>query len=270
MARLAMATGDVASLLDQHFLVDESVAELLTDIAEVSKRDTVLEVGAGLGIITSRLARVAGRVYAVEKDGRLIPHLMKMAASYPNVEVLHGDFTRLRLPPFSKVVANPPFQIVEHLLNRVLLLNQAPMTLILPAHLAHRLADPNRSLLSFKMGLAYTVEVVRPLDPDAFNPPTKRRTAVTMLRHRRKSWAAELLIDVFRQGDKKVRNALRDSLARHTSKRIATRMVELSLLAETILNKRVAMISLAEAQAIGEVARQHFYPRPATQQLWPR
>lgn len=252
-------SGDI--LLDQHFLMDGGVAQLLVDLAEVSEKDAVVEVGAGLGLITTCLARAAGMVYAVEKDGRLIPYLMRVVERYPNVRVIHGDFTQLPLPHFSKVVANPPFQLIEHMINRVLLLNQAPMTLILPAPFAQRIADPRSSLLSFKVSLAYRVEVVRFLESRVFNPPTRRRTAITLLRPKERKVVEDLLIDIFRQGDKKVRNALRQSLSQHLPRRVATKVVELSPLSEDVLNKRVCRINLRDAQKIGEVIHQDIYRR---------
>ena len=56
----------------QHFLIDPSTADMIARHSQVSQTDTVIEIGAGLGALTIPVARMAKRVYAVEKDSRLI------------------------------------------------------------------------------------------------------------------------------------------------------------------------------------------------------
>jgi len=256
--------------LDQHFLRDGRVADRLVELAEVSEKDTVLDIGAGHGIITVALAKAARKVYAIEKDPRLSSRLMQSLAHYPNVEVLEGNFIQMDLPHFTKVVSNPPFQIIEPLLNRVLLYNQAPMALILPYPLALRLSRSDATLLSLKVSLAYNIGLAGKLDPIVFEPPPGRSTCITIFKPRERTWVENVMIGMFRMGDKKVRNALRDALTPYMPKREATRMVELSPLPDKILEKRVGRISLREAIIIRETTAQHFYPRTSANGLWPR
>lgn len=257
--------------MDQHFLVDEDVARTLVAMAEVSSRDKVLEVGAGYGTITKYLAESAEKVYAVEKDGRLAHHLRGLARRYPNIEVIHGDFTSIRLEDFfSKVVANPPFQLVEHLITRVLLLNQAPMALIIPQPLAARLTQRTSTLLSLKTNLAYHVEVKKMLEPNVYSPPPKRKTSITLFKPKTMTATEEMMLEMFRQADKKTRNALRTALSRWMPRREAEKTVELSPLTDRILERRVARLSLGMALEVMAVADQHFYQRIQEGWMWPR
>src|SRR3972149_3378033 len=97
------------SSLDEQQLVDQGVVELLISAAEIEKRDTVLEVGSGVGNITSSLTGKADRVVAVEKNPKFIPILRERFGNLPNFDLILGDALRVQLPRFDKVVSNLPY-----------------------------------------------------------------------------------------------------------------------------------------------------------------
>jgi 16S rRNA (adenine1518-N6/adenine1519-N6)-dimethyltransferase len=105
--------------LGQHFLVDENILGVIGRLAQLGSEDVVLEVGAGLGILTAHLAERVRLVHAVELDRGLEPHLRRRLASSANVELLLGDALSLPLgsldPPPGKLVANLPYQIATPL-----------------------------------------------------------------------------------------------------------------------------------------------------------
>ena len=65
-------------LLGQNFLLSEEVLDEIVRASELTKADTVLEIGPGLGFLTKRLAEKAGKVIAVEKDRKLARILQKI------------------------------------------------------------------------------------------------------------------------------------------------------------------------------------------------
>ena len=105
--------------LGQHFLVDENILGVAGRLAELGSDDVVLEVGAGLGVLTAYLADRVELVHAVELDRSLEPHLRERLAGHDNVELLLGDALALPLnaldPPATKLVANLPYQIATPL-----------------------------------------------------------------------------------------------------------------------------------------------------------
>jgi 16S rRNA (adenine1518-N6/adenine1519-N6)-dimethyltransferase len=105
--------------LGQHFLVDENILGVAGRLAELGPDDVVLEVGAGLGVLTAYLAERVRLVHAVELDRGLEPHLRERLAGYANVELVLGDALALPLealdPPAGKLVANLPYQIATPL-----------------------------------------------------------------------------------------------------------------------------------------------------------
>ena len=83
--------------MGQNFLIDPQIP---ADIAAASQADEtcgVLEIGPGIGPLTSELAQRAGKVVSIELDRALLPILAETMAPYSNVEIVPGDVTRLDL-----------------------------------------------------------------------------------------------------------------------------------------------------------------------------
>jgi len=101
--------------LGQHFLVDDNVLGVAGRLMPLDPDDVVLEVGAGLGVLTAWLARRVALVHAVEIDRRLEPALAATLAGTENVRVLWADAVRLDPagldPPPDALVANLPYNV---------------------------------------------------------------------------------------------------------------------------------------------------------------
>lgn len=127
---------DVRSLLRQHnldphkglgqnFLVDQGVLRKIVQSAGVTPMDSVLEIGAGLGSLTTVLADNAKRVVAVEIDKKLIPVLQEVMAPFKNVTVVPGDMLELDPSALMQsddylVVANIPYYITSAIIRHLL------------------------------------------------------------------------------------------------------------------------------------------------------
>ena len=105
--------------LGQHFLVDENILGVIGRLAELDADDVVLEIGPGLGVLTTFLADRVQQVYAIELDRSLGPQLVERVAGRPNVELRFGDALRLDLreaaPGAKKLVANLPYNVATPL-----------------------------------------------------------------------------------------------------------------------------------------------------------
>lgn len=104
----------------QHFLLNQQIRDELIDQASVSTVDTVVEVGPGLGFLTSALASRAGRVVAIEKDRTLAKYLEEKFSAQGNVEVIHGDALAFPIPDKSKIVSSPPYNISSKLVLQII------------------------------------------------------------------------------------------------------------------------------------------------------
>jgi 16S rRNA (adenine1518-N6/adenine1519-N6)-dimethyltransferase len=105
--------------LGQHFLVDRNILGVIGRLAELVPRDVVLEVGPGLGVLTTYLAERVARVHAVELDHSLEGPLGERLAGHENIQLHFGDALRLDLaslePRPNKLVANLPYNVATPL-----------------------------------------------------------------------------------------------------------------------------------------------------------
>lgn len=186
--------------LDQNFLRSPKLALFLIGHSNIKKRDLVIDIGAGSGVITSALAKRCKKVIAVEKDAdtakRLRENLTRQ--NITNVEVFEGDFREMKLPdePY-KVFANPPFSLSAEVFYKLLNLEnldgrickkegEGPrrpeaIYLILQKQLALKLIITERhytSQLGRLLSDDYATRIRLPLKPTDFTPPPKVPTVL--------------------------------------------------------------------------------------------
>ena len=111
--------------LGQNFLINPDVIDAIIKEAQITKDDTVIEIGPGVGFVTEQLIKHAKKVIAIELDEEAIKELKKLNAE--NLEIIHQDilktdFTKLTNEKI-KIVANIPYYItspiIAHLLGEV-------------------------------------------------------------------------------------------------------------------------------------------------------
>jgi len=177
--------------LGQNFLIDPAALEKIVAAAELTPDDVVVEVGAGLGTLTRRLAQEAGRVVAVELDQRLIPVLESVLAGLDNVRLVQGDILALdpaalfQLPTSNlqyKVVANLPYYITSAVLRHLLeaALKPQRMVLTVQREVAERIvAKPGQmSLLAVSVQFYGQPRLLFRLKPGSFYPSPEVESAV--------------------------------------------------------------------------------------------
>lgn len=114
--------------LGQNFLINEEVVDRIIKSAEISKEDLVIEIGPGLGTLTSRLVEKAGKVIAIELDDRMIGILTDRFKLYKNFELIQNDILKVDLNQIInqnkikkvKVVANLPYYITTPIIMKLL------------------------------------------------------------------------------------------------------------------------------------------------------
>jgi 16S rRNA (adenine1518-N6/adenine1519-N6)-dimethyltransferase len=178
--------------LGQHFLVDQEVLNRIVAAAELTPSDVVLEIGAGNGVLTRRLAQTAGRVIAVELDNRLIASLRQEFADAAHVTIVHGDILELDLSQLLagvgtvyKVVANIPYYITGPILRHLLEASTPPTlaVLLVQKEVAERIcARPgDMSILAVSVQFYASPRLITNVPAGAFHPSPKVDSAVLRL-----------------------------------------------------------------------------------------
>lgn len=174
--------------LGQHWLHDRFVLDHIADCAELGDVDTVLEVGPGLGTLTSILLRRAEKVVAVEFDKELA---RKLPGQFPgkDLQVIHQDIlqfdTRL-LPAGYKVVANVPYYITSKIIQKFMTDENRPsmVVLLIQKEVAERAAarPGEMSVLAVSAQLYADVSLGDVVPAEYFTPPPKVDSQVLILR----------------------------------------------------------------------------------------
>lgn len=206
--------------LGQNWLKDRSTLDAIVEFSGVGEGDTVLEIGPGLGTLTSALLRRADRVVAVEFDADLAS---KLPAQFPgkNLQVVAGDilqFDLRNLPKKYKVVANLPYYITSKIIMYLLGSGCRPesITILVQKEVAERIAQvEGSSILALAVENYAEVRLGAVVPAELFTPPPKVDSQVIRLDMREAPLVADEkpFMRVIKAGFSQKRKKLRSSLS---------------------------------------------------------
>ena len=126
--------------LGQNFLIDNNILKKIISISEISKDDTILEIGPGLGALTEKLVDKARKVYAVEINSSLSKYLSEKLSGYDNIEIINEDILKIEIPEHNKVISNIPYTITGPILEKVFFKqNPPPGVLTIERNISNRI-----------------------------------------------------------------------------------------------------------------------------------
>jgi 16S rRNA (adenine1518-N6/adenine1519-N6)-dimethyltransferase len=178
--------------LGQSFLIDKKVLKKTVEVADLSKNDTVLEVGPGIGNLTIELAKKVKKVIAVEKDERMVEILKERLEEerIKNVEIVNEDILKF-LPSFKprrsyKVVANIPYYLTSRLIRNLLEMERKPKLIVLMVQkeVAQRICakPPKMNLLAVSVQFYAKPEIVSYVSKNSFWPRPKVDSAIIKIK----------------------------------------------------------------------------------------
>jgi 16S rRNA (adenine1518-N6/adenine1519-N6)-dimethyltransferase len=186
----------------QNFLIDLNLIDLIMRSADLTTKDVVLEIGTGMGSLTTKMALFAGSVITVEIDPMLAQLAQQELAPYSNVtmvqrdalrnknnlddEVLEAVRSKMRQVPGSrfKLVANLPYNVATPIISNLLQVDPLvdKMVVTIQKELAERIAAKPKtkdySALSIWIQSQCEVEIVRTMPPHVFWPRPKVDSAI--------------------------------------------------------------------------------------------
>jgi 16S rRNA (adenine1518-N6/adenine1519-N6)-dimethyltransferase len=174
--------------LGQSFLIDKKVLKKIVEVADLSKNDSVLEVGPGIGNLTIELAKKVKKVIAVEKDEKMVEILKERLKEerIKNVEIVNEDILKF-LPSFKlrrsyKVVANIPYYLTSRLIRNLLEAKRRPklIVLMIQKEVAQRICakPPKMNLLAVSVQFYAKPEIVSFVSKNCFWPRPKVDSAI--------------------------------------------------------------------------------------------
>ena len=252
--------------LGQHFLIDTAVLSQILSAAELSRKDIVVEVGPGLGILTVELAKRASHVIAIEIDSKLVEILKKKLGGFSNLKIVQGDILRisprellennlgiLEFGQGYKVIANLPYYITSPILRHFLTSSFPPsrMVVMVQKEVGESIAahPGDMRLLSVMVQFYSKPTIVSYVPASSFYPPPKVESVILRLDVYPRPFIdvpdADDFLDMVKHGFSSPRKQLRNSLA-HSLKMPAIQVAALLQKAGIDPRRRAETLSLEE------------------------
>lgn len=216
--------------IGQNYLIDDFKRKKIIDFAEISKKDVVLEIGSGIGTLTTELSKKSKKVVAIEQDKRIYDILKTRLEDefIDNVELINDDAVKTDISKFSKcnkIVSNLPYQISSPITFKFLEFDFDLAILMYQKEFAERMiaktGDKNYSRLSAMLYFKADIEFLDNISPESFIPRPKIDSSVVKLTPKNINNAllykdniefySKTCKVIFQHKNKKIRNALIDS-----------------------------------------------------------
>ena len=254
--------------LGQNFLTDKYIIDKIIEGTGITEKDTVLEIGPGIGVITAEAAERARRVIAVEVDSSLLPILEETLGEYSNVRIINEDVLKLDINRIIeeeqaervKIIGNLPYYITTPIIMKLLdeEVKAESITVMMQKEVADRIkAGPgSKAYGAISAAVQYycTVEKIIDVPRTVFVPQPKVDSVVLKFKLREQKAAVvqdkRLFFECIKAGFGQRRKTLLNSLqtVRGTSKEViaaslAAAGIDASRRAETLTLEEFGKIS---------------------------
>jgi 16S rRNA (adenine1518-N6/adenine1519-N6)-dimethyltransferase len=220
--------------LGQNLLLDENINRIMVDAAAIADTDDVIEVGAGLGALTGRLAERAARVLAIEIDRSFMPCLEDQFGDNDRVRLFRGDvlnhdvekLVAEYLPEAKtlKMVSNLPYYITTPVLfhfwesplhfDRLVVMTQEEVAL----RMVDSVGGSDYGALALAASLYSTVDIIHKVPRTCFRPQPRVDSCIVRMRCRKEPLYPDIppkfLMRTIRSAFSQRRKTLRNSLTR--------------------------------------------------------
>lgn len=229
--------------LGQHFLTNKKIVSDIISAGEISKKDIILEVGPGKGVLTEALAEKAKKVIAVEKDKELVQFLKEKFKNQKNIEIIYGDILKVDIKNYGlrtmdyKLIANIPYYITSRFLRIFLSetkFRPSLMVLMVQKEVAERIVAKNNkeSLLSLSVKAYGKPEIIKIVRKGNFSPPPKVDSAIIKISDISDKWfnknkiKEEKFFEILRKTFQQKRKMLRHSMGKNLPEKYQSKRPE--------------------------------------------
>lgn len=206
-------------LLGQHFLINEKVLDELIKLSAITKTDNILEIGAGNGIVSKRIAPLCNHLDIVEIDTNLKKYLNDLPKVYKNVSIIYQNALNYNFSNYNKIITSLPYNILEPFLYKCIKYKVPYIVMLIGDKYALSLQNFGKTnSINFIQLLSKTFfncHIGSFVDKNSFNPPPRTGSYIVKLEAKTIFSDLEFVVaEIFKQSDKKIKTSLKESLIR--------------------------------------------------------
>src|SRR3990172_3301622 len=166
--------------LGQHFLHSQSVAKKIVEAACITKKDTVLEIGTGKGILVPLLCEKAGKVVSIESDLELYNIAKEKFSDIANLTLVHGDGFESD-EKFTIFVSNLPYSKSRDAMEWLAQKKFRLAVVMVQKEFAQKIAEKNSKAVSVLLNYSAGIESIINVNKNNFSPPPNVDSVVLRL-----------------------------------------------------------------------------------------
>lgn len=195
--------------LGQNFMINESALQRIVEALDISKKDIVIEIGAGSGNLTLEILKKTENLIAIEKDEKWANELKEKTKDFSKIKIIQADARDVLVEITKdligyKIIGNIPYYLTGQLLRMIQELENPPKIIILTIQkeVAERMLaiENEMNQLSAITGLWAKPRILFNLKPSDFNPAPKVSSSVIKLdvlpkdqRFKEEDWVIDLI-----------------------------------------------------------------------------
>ncbi|MCK5402578.1 ribosomal RNA small subunit methyltransferase A [Candidatus Bathyarchaeota archaeon] len=206
--------------IGQCFCIDPFLLRRMITYSSVTEKDVVLEIGAGFGFLTRLLTDVAKDVITIELDPKLVKAIKEIFRSKKNIRIIQGNFLKIHLPKFNKIVANPPYSISSNLILHLFRLNFQYAIMTLQKEFVQKLVaqkgSKNYRSLSVIASYSASIKMLEDVPRESFYPHPNVDSTIISIKPQKplfnvgdKHFYFKMVRRLFTHRNKKLQNALK-------------------------------------------------------------
>jgi 16S rRNA (adenine1518-N6/adenine1519-N6)-dimethyltransferase len=220
----------------QHFLNNEEILNKEIEVAELSSKDKVIEIGAGNGVLTRELIKRAGKVLSFETDKRFKEELGKIKDK--NLELIYDDALKYSWKGYNKIVSNIPYSLSEQVTVKAANEGIRELVLIVGEKFKTKLMDETK--IGIFARLFYEIEPILFVGKENFYPHPRVDSWIIKLNWKEKVFEKEELMRKILTKEGKTKNAIMYSLVEYgKTKNQAREIIAKMNLSQQVLEKTI-------------------------------
>jgi 16S rRNA (adenine1518-N6/adenine1519-N6)-dimethyltransferase len=168
---------------DQHLLIDKEIIKKEIETANLSKKDNVLEIGAGNGILTKELVKKAKRVTSFEIDKRFKEELKELENENPNLKIIYDNALKYDWREYNKIVSNLPYSLSEQTIKKAAE-DYIQELILITGENSKKILENKTTKIGIISDIFFDFTPIQKIPKKSFNPPPRVNSWILYLKRK--------------------------------------------------------------------------------------